>query len=331
MLKLESNQLDLYSELLESLVREDHAYRKLKKLLDFNLLLKPLQGLYSKEVGKYGIALESGFKSLLLQFWEDLSDRQMENALKENVAMKWFCGFGLSESTPDHSYFGKLRTRIGTSLLSKLFNRINDELSKKGIIGGVFTFVDATGLVSKIALWEERDKAIKEGLDKLNNKNVNNYTADKDAKFGCKGNKKFWFGFKRHHAVDMKQGIIRKVIVTPANVPDGKVFDRLCPQDGMVFADKAYDSEECRNTLRVKRGHSGIIMKNNNKEKNKDLDKWLTAVRMPFEGNFSKVQPRARYRGTIKVQFQAFLEALAFNFKRLIKIGAAPILSYSTG
>lgn len=331
MLKLENNQMDIYSGLLEDLIREDHPYRKLKNLINFRKLLKPLHKLYSKETGAGSIAVESGFKCLLLQFWEDLSDRQMEYALKENVAIKWFCGFSLTEDTPDHSYFGKLRTRIGTSWLSKLFNEINTELGKKGVIGGVFTFVDASGIVSKIALWEERDRAIKEGLDKLNNKNVNKYSSDKDAKFGCKGKKKFWFGYKRHHAVDMKQGIIRKVIVTPANVPDGKVFDRLCPQDSMIFADKAYDNEDCRNALRAKRCHGGIIRKNNNKEKNKDLDKWLTSVRMPFEDNFSKVQRRARYRGTIKVQFQAFLEAMVFNLKRLIKIGAAPIFSYSTG
>ena len=65
--------------------------------------------------------MESGFKCLLIQFYEDLSDRQMENALKDNSPMKWFCGFGLLDRTPDHSYFGKMRKRIGTKKLAELF------------------------------------------------------------------------------------------------------------------------------------------------------------------------------------------------------------------
>lgn len=76
--------------------------------------------------------------------------------------------------------------------LHELFNQINEQLKVKNLIGSTFTFVDATGIVSKIALWEERDKSIKDGvatvcLDKLNNDNVGNSSTDKDGRFGCKG------------------------------------------------------------------------------------------------------------------------------------------------
>ena len=40
----------------------------------------------------------------------------------------------------------------------------------------VFTVVDATALISKFNLWEERDKSIKEGYDKLNNTNISKYS-----------------------------------------------------------------------------------------------------------------------------------------------------------
>jgi len=42
----------------------------------------------------------------------------------------------------------------------------------KGLIANVFTFVDASEMISKISLWNERDKAIKDGQDKLNNSNI---------------------------------------------------------------------------------------------------------------------------------------------------------------
>lgn len=36
----------------------------------------------------------------------------------------------------------------------------------------VFTFVDATHLISKVGLWKERDKAIELKLESLNNKTL---------------------------------------------------------------------------------------------------------------------------------------------------------------
>lgn len=325
MLKLESDQLDFHSQLLEDLVREDHPYRKIKQLINFEKLLKPFHSLYSGK-GAQGIAVEIGFKCLLLQFYADLSDRQMENALKDNVPTKWFCGFVLLEKTPDHSYFGKLRQRIGTQKLAELFNQITAQLRDKQMISDVFTFVDATTLTRKVGLWKERDKAIAEGLEKLNNQNVEKFSADKDARFGCKGKKKFWYGYKRHCSIDMKHGLIKETAVTPANVPDAKVLEAICPDQGMVFGDKGYSTEEARQILQKKGCHSGIIRKNNDLQKNKEKDRWRTQVRMPFEGTFAKLSKKARYRGTAKTQFQATFEALAFNIKRLIKINAPPNL-----
>jgi hypothetical protein len=54
----------------------------------------------------------------------------------------------------------------------------------------------------------------------------------------------------------------------------------------------------------------------------RDKDRWLSSVRMPFEGVFSKQSNKARYRGVRKNQFQAFMQALAHNLKRLVKIQA---------
>jgi hypothetical protein len=54
----------------------------------------------------------------------DLSDRQLEREWRFNIAYKWFCGFTAFEKTPDHSYFGRFRNRIGTKGIGKLFSLI---------------------------------------------------------------------------------------------------------------------------------------------------------------------------------------------------------------
>lgn len=157
------------NEVFDLLVKEDHAFRKLKGIVDFEKITDPLRSLYS-DLGDTGIDIEKGFKALLIQFWEDYSDRQMENAIRENIAIRWFCGFGLNEKTPDHTYFCKLRGRLGTKNIADTFNRVNEILRGKGLFGDVFKFIDASAIVSKTALWEERDEAIKNGEEKLNNK-----------------------------------------------------------------------------------------------------------------------------------------------------------------
>ena len=330
MLKLENKQLDFDDMLLEEIVSQDHPYRKIKTMINFEKLLEPLHEIYSKK-GRKGIALESGFKCLLIQYWEDLSDRQLERYVRENMAMRWFCGYKLTERTPDHSFYGKLRKRIGLERLSELFNKIIKNLEDQGYVGNIFHFVDSSSLISKVNLWAARDKAMmdkknkekdEKGNKKMNNKNISKYSSDKEARFGCKGNKKFWFGYKRHNRVDMRQGIITKVEVTDASVPDSKVFVEkdLCPEMGMVFMDKGYDTEAVYKKLEEKKCKSGVIKKINRKDKNKDLDKWLVKVRMHYENVFKGQSKIARYRGILKVKFQCIFEAIVFNLKRLCKI-----------
>lgn len=306
-------------EIFNKLIDADDPFRRLNELFNFDELALSLADCYS-ELGTTGIAVEKGFRALLVQFWEDYSDRQMEKSLHHNVVVRWFCGFSLMEDTPDHSYFGKLRKRIGPSRLAEIFHKTNDAMKKKNLFGEVFTFIDASSIITKTALWDERDKAIAAGEEKLNNAIVNNYTADKDAKWGAKSKNNLWFGYKRHNAVDMRFGLISKVALTPANVPDYKAIKQICPKQGMVFMDKGYDYQEADQWIRVNGGVPATLRKNNNKQKNHDLDRWRSKVRMPFESTFSKQNKRAKYRGQLKVTFQCFAEALVYNLKKAIHI-----------
>jgi IS5 family transposase len=311
------------TEIFDCLVPEDHPFRRLNALLNFEELARPLRNLYS-DMGTTGIDVEKGFRALLVQFWEDYSDRQMEKCLRENMAVKYFCGFGVLEDVPAHTYFTKLRTRIGAARLADLFNAVNELLRAKGLFGDVFTFIDASAIVTKTALWDERDKAIAAGEETLNNQNVTDYAADKDARWGAKGKNKIWFGYKRHHAVDMRHGLIRKLAVTGANVLDWKTVKNICPAQGMVFMDKLFDCAETRFWLRANHCADATIRKDNTHAKNRDLDRWRSSIRMPFEGTFSKLNHQARYRGQTKMFFQCTAEAIVHNLKKMLAVLPAP-------
>ena len=104
-----------------------------------------------------------------------------------NNAGKFFCGFSLLEKTSDHTYFSHLRAKIGTKRLSELFRDFNAQSKNRGLIAGVFNFVDASQIVSRVSLWDERDKAIEKKLRTFNNKTAEKVATDKKARIGCKG------------------------------------------------------------------------------------------------------------------------------------------------
>ena len=70
-----SNQIEMIS--LESLVPKRHRYRKYVQLFNFNKIDYRLKKLESK-VGRTGYGMTCLFRCLLLQYMEDLSDRQLE-------------------------------------------------------------------------------------------------------------------------------------------------------------------------------------------------------------------------------------------------------------
>ena len=58
------------------------------------------------------------------------------------------------------------------------------------------------------------------------------------------------------------------------------------------------------------------------KEKNKDLDPWVTKIRSPYERVFSKDNKRVRYVGIAKNQFAEFMKAICFNLRKVRVIKA---------
>lgn len=99
----------------------------------------------------------------------------------------------------------------------------------------------------------------------MNNRNCSKYSSDPEARFGIKGKEKIWVGFKRHVCVDMKQGFITRSSIRPANEPDHRGLEDVCPASGMVLADKAYGIEAAKALIRSRNCHPGVIHKNNMK------------------------------------------------------------------
>ena len=308
---------------LDNLVSEDHIYRKYKKLWNLKEVNNILAEIEEEKAADFkGYGLMRLFLCILLQFIEDLSDRELKEYLENNIAAKLFCEFDLSEKTPHFSLFTKIRNKIGTQKISFIFNELKKQLKEKGYMNEFFTFIDASHLVSKAKLWEERDKANQKKYDQLNNETLPKVAYDKQARIGCKGKNKFWYGYKKNVSVDMQSGMINKVAVSQANVIDSKAMKHVLPAQGAVYADKGYCDKNAVFYAKKKLLHLASIKKNNMKDKNPDLDKYYSKMRAPYERVFSKQSHISKYKGIAKNQFSVFMQAIGHNLKRLVVLEA---------
>jgi IS5 family transposase len=313
---------------INELVSSQHSYRQFLKVWDFKKIDTMINELYANNTYS-GYGLPTLFRCLLLQFLEDLSDRELEAFLQENIAAKWFCNFRLVDKTPDHTVFTRARKRLGTSFLSKTFENLRNQLKEAGLMNEFFTFVDATHLIAKASLWEERDKLKAAKYEVMNNTTLPKVAVDKQARIGCKGKRKYWYGYKKHVSVDMRSGLINKVAITPANLTDAQGLKYVCPKQGAIYADKGYCVQPAKDIAAYNNCHLAAIKNNNMKEKNKEQDKFYSRMRSPYERVFSKTSKRVRYRGIAKNQFAAIMEAICFNLKRLLVI--SPPISITLG
>ena len=126
------------------MVPENHLYRTFNNIWNFKNTAKKLKKFETNNPHK-GYGMLKLYKSLLLQFMENISDRELERLLEENNAA---CGFSLVETTPNYSVFSSARQRIGTKVLSKIFSDLRYQLKAQGFMNEVFSFIDASALIS---------------------------------------------------------------------------------------------------------------------------------------------------------------------------------------
>ena len=65
-----------------------------------------------------------------------------------------------------------------------------------------------------------QDAALSQKYKKLNSEVLPKIALDKQARIGCKGKDKYWYGYKKHINSDIQSGLINKMAITPAKATD---------------------------------------------------------------------------------------------------------------
>lgn len=312
-----SGQLGFGDGWISSKVGRNQVLERLGAEVKWYRFEKLLRGLLPEGAGRPPFDPLLMLKALLVQQWWGLSDAGLEEAINDRVSFRRFLGLSLEAAAPDHTTLCRFRNRLAEAGLSqKLFAEFERQLDQRGLLIKQGTMIDAS-LVAAAHRPPGR-----EGGEAV----------DKDAALVArKGRRGLSYGYKMHAGVDQQSRLIRRVLLTPANVNDTTPADGLvCGDERAVYADKAYAKRARRAWLR-QRGIKPRIMHKSwgggpaLSPSMKRHNRLIAPIRAAVEQVFATLKrwlgfARVRYRGLSKNQNHLNLVALAYNMKRTTRL-----------
>lgn len=263
-------------------------------------------------------------KAVLLQQWYGLSDAEAEEAINDRVSFRRFLGLSLEAASPDHTTLCRFRGRLAEAGLGAvLFAAFERQLEARGLIVKQGTMVDATLIASPFRPGSPGGTRQPVDPDAT-------VTTRKGTGSGI-NKRRLHYGYKLHIGTDQGSRLIRRLVLTPANVNDTVPADQLvCGDEAALYGDKAYAKRARRQALRA----AGIKPRIMHKSwgGGPALTTWqqrhnrlIAPIRAEVEGVFATLKrwmnlTRMRYRGLAKNSNHAFLVALAYNMNRAMKL-----------
>lgn len=305
--------------LYERIIPSDHILRKLAEVINFKEVNEKVKDLYCKDNGRPCHEPALLFKMIFLQFMYNISDREIEEQVRYNMAYKWFVGLSADEPSPDHSTLSVFRERLGAERFAEIFNWVVETARAKGFVSERLHVIDSTHILAKVDIIKfapGRNKERGKDDDPMNSH------PDQDARWGYKKKDKPFFGYKMHVGMDADSSLITKVSITPGNRHDNDEFFNVADDkaDG-ITADKAYDAY-LNHYLLAKDKKRDLIYRKKRENKRVCERSWI-------ERKFSECKGKhglrlARYWGLIKLKIQGYMTAIVTNIKQMARLTAGP-------
>ena len=151
-------RLKIHMVTIEDLVPENHFLRKLEAALDLSFVYEETLPLYSRKYGRPPIDPVIIVKYLLIGFLYGIpSERQIEQRIQTDVALRWYLGLDLFDRVPDHSTISQLRRRKPSfrKVFRRLFERVVRQCIEKGLVSGRVVATDSTHVKANASLGSE--------------------------------------------------------------------------------------------------------------------------------------------------------------------------------
>jgi IS5 family transposase len=315
-MRRELGQLCLADGLVEGGAGRNRQLEKIAALVEWPAFEQVLGQIYAAPVGRPSYGPLVLFRCLLLQQWYRLSDPGLEEALSDRLSFRRFVGLALADPVPDHSTLSRFRSELTRrGLVEALLAELNRQLDAQGLMVKTGTLIDAS-LVEADCRRPRQGEPV-EGR------------SDPDASWNAMPEAPL-FGYKAHLAVDGGSGLVRRAILTPANVSDKTPFLALVQGDEQaVFADKGYDGWWYKAEL-ARRGIGDGIMAGSYWRRPLDAagharNRSIGRIRAPVERTFAILKRwygyrRVRYRSLVRNALQLQLLAVALNLRRALAL-----------
>lgn len=272
-------QCSLIDALLPAGFGRNERLERIAGLIDWAPIDGLVSGVRSGETGRPPYSPLTMFKALLLAQWYGLSDPGLEEALLDRVSFRRFCGLALDAPAPDETTLCRFRNVLKRAGLGEpLFQEVLGQLERAGFVLKTGTLIDAT-------LVRSAGRTPPSGSTSRDQESRSAH--DPDANWTRTGHeRRLFFGYKAHLAIDRGSGLIRGRMLTGAKTYESEVADRLVQGDEhAVYADKAYEKRARREALKA-RGIKDRIQHRRVRGQAK-LPHWQT-VRISSSGAFDR-------------------------------------------
>src|SRR5215207_4114613 len=133
-----------YQVSLEELVPDGHLLRRVDEAVNF-AVARHLTARFFSHTGQPSVDPVVLFKMALLGYLYGIpSERRLIEEIRLNLAYRWFVGYDLDETIPDHSVLSKARRRFGPPIYDAFFTDVVRQCARAGLIRGDRLFLDST-------------------------------------------------------------------------------------------------------------------------------------------------------------------------------------------
>lgn len=235
---------------LGELVPQNHLLKRIDSLVSFDFIYEMMAPYYS-QTGRPSIDPVCMVKMLLVGYLYGVkSERRLMEEVHYNLAYRWFCGFDLMDSIPNHSTFSKNRVFRWreSGLFEEIFLRIVRQCVDMNLVNGENMVADGSYIPANVSRdsWIDietcMEKSMNSYLDALDAELANQpgfrvpekrqvvethttSTTDPECGFIHHGTKR-GIGYLLEATTDCKAGILTGIDVYPANQKESLIILR---------------------------------------------------------------------------------------------------------
>jgi transposase len=139
-------------EIFQATVPPDHYLRRVKAVVDFEGLRRLLVDSYCPDQGRPAVEPLLLLKLEFLQYQYNLSDRQVIEQARCNMAYRYFLDLSLHSPLPHHTLLTYFRERLGVERHQQVFDAVVGQAREHGLVKDRLRLKDATHVIANVAI-----------------------------------------------------------------------------------------------------------------------------------------------------------------------------------